>query len=88
MKNELNSVSQSCYFCKSEEGKPRPIGCYVVELTKVKIDGCTQNACQSCKHKIFRLTEISKPKKFIFFKSIKESIQRIFKLVFVILLYK
>lgn len=60
--NSNQSTSQLCYFCNSVEGKPRPIGRFIVELTNVQLDGVTRKACQSCRHKVSRINEISKPK--------------------------
>ena len=42
-------MSRTCDFCDAEEGKPRPLGKFKVELTPVKAqDGTTKYACQSC----------------------------------------
>tara|TARA_R110002096_G_scaffold423357_1_gene630405 strand:+ start:1253 stop:1543 length:291 start_codon:yes stop_codon:yes gene_type:complete len=37
-----------CDFCHSEEGKPRPIGNYIVELKEIDVLGTNKKACQSC----------------------------------------
>ena len=42
------SKTKYCYFCGSEEGKPRPVGKYIVELKPVKVKGVYRLACQSC----------------------------------------
>ena len=41
-------TSRKCSFCKSKEGKLRPIGNYIVELKELEIQNETKLACQSC----------------------------------------
>lgn len=46
--------SKRCDICNSEEGKVRPVGNYVVELTKNTADGFTFNVCQGCYRKAIK----------------------------------
>ena len=48
MKVQNTMSSRQCSFCKSEEGKLRPIGNYLVELKKIETSDKTELACQSC----------------------------------------
>ncbi len=45
---ELNT-ERSCDYCNSTEGKLRPVGQYVVQLSTAKINGQVFKACQSCR---------------------------------------
>ena len=59
-------TNRNCHFCHSEEGKPRPVGNYIVELKEVEILGTKKLACQSCQRKTLRIlntetTETMKP---------------------------
>ena len=51
-----------CSFCKSEEGKPRPVGNYIVELKVISVMGSEKHACQSCYRKTKRLLELEQQK--------------------------
>tara|TARA_A100001015_G_scaffold268816_1_gene319952 strand:- start:6844 stop:7266 length:423 start_codon:yes stop_codon:yes gene_type:complete len=57
MKTEIKN---KCHFCKSEEGKPRPVGNYIVELKTMNVHGAKKLVCQSCHHKIARMLTIQK----------------------------
>jgi hypothetical protein len=43
--SQLDKNIKTCSFCGAEEGKPRPLGRFIVELTEVGDEW----ACQSCK---------------------------------------
>lgn len=49
---------QNCDFCYAKEGKPRPVGNYIVELTDVDVLGTKKTACQSCKRKAILIIEL------------------------------
>ncbi len=40
--------NKRCDYCHSEEGKPRPIGRYIVQLKPAEVKGVIKLACQSC----------------------------------------
>lgn len=49
MKQEPNTdVIRQCYYCRSDEGFPRPIGDYIVKLKEVETSKGVKLACQSC----------------------------------------
>lgn len=49
--NITSKKGRLCGFCHSEEGLPRLIGGYVVELTLVDVKGEPMLACQGCRRK-------------------------------------
>ncbi|GEM_PF-162534 len=51
MTTEAKTKHTYCDFCNSEEGKPRPIGGYIVELRPIEVQGVAKWACQSCHRK-------------------------------------
>ena len=55
-------TTKCCSFCKSEEGKPRPVGNYIVELKVISVMGSEKYACQSCYRKTKRLLELEHQK--------------------------
>jgi|TARA_R100001015_G_C4597006_1_gene152166 hypothetical protein len=47
--NSESNTSRKCYFCQAEEGKPRILGGFIVELREVQLkNGEEVYACQSC----------------------------------------
>ena len=48
MKLQKSASIRQCSFCKSEEGKLRPIGNYVVELKEIETSDKTELVCQTC----------------------------------------
>lgn len=48
---ETHTHTKQCDFCQAEEGKPRLIGGFIVELKTVEIFGTDKIACQSCSRK-------------------------------------
>ena len=46
-----SGTGRICDYCKSEEGLPRLIGGYTVELTEVKTGEHTKLVCQGCRYK-------------------------------------
>lgn len=61
-----------CELCKSEEGKPRPVGQFIVKLKPAKISGIIKQVCQVCfrKHSKLRAIHRWKPQKKTPFKKI------------------
>ena len=67
------NTNRSCHFCKSEEGKPRPVGNYIVELKQINVHGIKKLACQSCHRKT--TTMLTKEQEVIMKTSTKTRIQ-------------
>ncbi|MEO9886048.1 MAG: hypothetical protein ABJG33_10480 [Balneola sp.] len=44
----MGKSGKNCDYCQSEEGKPRPIGQYVVILRTAVVEGELKYACQGC----------------------------------------
>lgn len=40
--------SRQCFYCKSDEGRPRPIGDYIVQLKELKSKNGIVLVCQTC----------------------------------------
>jgi hypothetical protein len=57
----MDMKPKTCHYCKAEEGNPRPIGRFLVELTTVTMQGEEIHVCQSCHHKI--VTNVNDRKK-------------------------
>jgi hypothetical protein len=41
-------TKRQCSYCGSKEGKPRPVGNYIVELKEINYKNEIELACQSC----------------------------------------
>ncbi len=48
-KGTETNTERCCDYCNSTEGKLRPVGQYVVQLSTAKINGEVFKACQSCR---------------------------------------
>ncbi len=48
-------TNRTCHFCNAEEGKPRPVGNFIVKLKQVDVLGTKKSACQSCYIKTVRI---------------------------------
>lgn len=48
---QTKEVANKCDFCHAEEGNPRPVGNYIVELQTIEVAGEEKQVCQSCIHK-------------------------------------
>jgi hypothetical protein len=54
----MMKTPKCCHFCHAEEGKPRKVGNYIVELKPLEVAGTTKMACQSCFRKTRRFLEL------------------------------
>ena len=77
-------AAKYCDICNSEEGKVRPVGNYVVKLTKHKMDDFVFSVCQGCFRKAVRNSKKQTPKTMK--NNIKDRITFVLRKVFGILL--
>lgn len=59
--HSIKKQHRTCHFCNSEEGKPRPVGNFIVELKVVDVLGTKKLACQSCHRKTLRILNNENP---------------------------
>ncbi|MEP1306557.1 MAG: hypothetical protein ABJK11_01305 [Balneola sp.] len=79
--------NRECFFCKSIEDEPRPIGNYKVELKEIHFEDKKVLACQSCYlNKKRELNTINK-KESIMKKSLIERLKNIFFLIGVVMVF-
>lgn len=53
--NSAKPNTKCCHFCNAEEGKPRPVGNFIVKLKQVDVLGTRKLACQTCFRKTVRI---------------------------------
>ena len=83
MKTSTDKTQRNCHICGSEEGKPRPIGGYIVELKTIKnYKGEANHLCQSCYYYQLEALNYNSKKK-IMNRSMKEKIKRLTERLFI-----
>lgn len=72
MSHSVSRSARQCYFCKAEEGKPRILGGFTVELREVQLkNGEVVYACQSCSVHERKSFKKGEQKKKTFIKKVK-----------------